>query len=668
MSKIKQYIKDFFKLSPVLLFLGCMAIILVMESFGRHSLIAALSFLVHEPIRYIFNALIIMTPFTVFYLFRRRRLGFCLVGFIWLFIGVVNGVVLAFRVTPFSTIDFRLWDDALMVIGKYFEPWMTVLLIVLLVVVLIAFIIFLVKLKKYEGEMHRIRNAVIIAAYWIVMYFTMKALIGHGVFTTTIPNLAYAYKDYGVSYCFTVTGMRNGMRKPIDYTKDKIVKINKNVDKKLEKKDKKEPHKANIIFLQLESFFDIGYVKNYYFNEDPVPYFNYLKDNYSSGFLTVPAFGAGTANTEFESMTGMKLSFFSPGEYPYKTVLKKRTAESIPYDLQTIGYSTHNIHNNTATFYGRSKVFTNIGYQTFSTIETMWSKDTTNTGWAKDRILTGEIMDALKSTDTPDYIYAISVQGHGDYYKEEAQVDEPEVWVNGIDDQDQTSAVNYYVEQIGEMDDFVEELCHTLTAFDEDTVLVLYGDHLPGLGFTDESLKNGDVFQTEYVIWSNFDMKRKKQDLSAYQLGAETLDRLNIHTGTITRYHQAQRKSKKYLANLRELQYDLLYGDMHTFGGKNPFLQEDMTYGVKDVIISRILRTETRTILYGQNFTQFSHVFLNGKEVESELIGPSSMAIDEEIKDGDKLYVSQMTAKGKTLLNSRTYRYSDYARGLEAID
>ncbi len=115
------------------------------------------------------------------------------------------------------------------------------------------------------------------------------------------------------------------------------------------------------------------------------------------------------------------------------------------------------------------------------------------------------------------------------------------------------------------------------------------------------------------------------------------------------------------------IQYDLLYGDMYTFDGANPFLQEDMTYGVKDVSISRILRTETRTILYGQKFTQFSHVFLNGEEVKSELIGPSSMSIEEEIKDGDKIHISQMTAKGKNLLNSRTYRYSDYS-GLEAID
>ncbi|MCR4716509.1 MAG: LTA synthase family protein [Lachnospiraceae bacterium] len=667
-DNVLNFFNKIFSISVVKLFISCLLIVLVIEIFGRHSVKDAFLFVLHEPCRYIMNAFLIMTPFTVFYISRRRKIGFCLVGFVWLFIGIVNGIVLAFRVTPFSTIDFRLWDDALMVIGKYFEPWMTVLLVVALVALFIGFIVFLFRLKKIEGKIHRIRNSFLIVCYWFSMYFIMKALVHAGLFTTNIPNLAYAYKDYGVCYCFTVTGMGNGMRRPIDYGKAKIDDINLDVDKALKKKDSKEPHKANIIFLQLESFFDIDYVKDYYFNEDPLPYFNYLKDNYSSGFLTVPAFGAGTANTEFEMMTGMKLNLFSPGEYPYKTVLKKRTAESIPYDLQKLGYSTHNIHNNTATFYGRSKVFTNLGYQTFSTIETMWSKDTTRTGWAKDRILTDEIIDALESTDSPDYVYTISVQGHGDYYKEEAQVDDPEVWVTGAGSKDQASAVNYYIEQIEEMDDFLEELTHKLNVFEEDVVLVLYGDHLPGLGFDNDSLENGDVFQTEYVIWSNFDMKVKDQDLMAYQLGAETLDRLNIHTGTITRYHQAKRGKKNYQANLRQLQYDILYGDMYSLNEENPFLQEDMTYGVKDVKINTVYRTDTRTIIYGENFTQFSKIYLNGEEVESELIGPSSMSFEQELNTGDKIQISQVTAKGKVLLSSHVYRYGGQTVPLEAVD
>ena len=50
--------------------------------------------------------------------------------------------------------------------------------------------------------------------------------------------------------------------------------------------------------------------------------------NYSTGYFKVPSVGAGTANTEFEVLTGMNLRYFGPGEYPYKTVLKYQTAES----------------------------------------------------------------------------------------------------------------------------------------------------------------------------------------------------------------------------------------------------------------------------------------------------------------------------------------------------
>ena len=186
--------------------------------------------------------------------------------------------------------------------------------------------------------------------------------------------------------------MRNGITKPIDYSQEKIEKIMDGVNQPFKsEKENKEVKKPNIIFLQLESFFDINYVKNYVYNENPIPYFTQLKEEYSSGFLTVPAFGAGTANTEFEIMTGMKLSFFSPGEYPYKTILKKHTCESVPYNLASIGYSTHVVHNNVASFYGRSKVFTNLGYDSFTSSENMNITEMTPNGWAKDKILTQNI-------------------------------------------------------------------------------------------------------------------------------------------------------------------------------------------------------------------------------------------------------------------------------------
>ena len=75
--------------------------------------------------------------------------------------------------------------------------------------------------------------------------------------------------------------------------------------------------------LQLETFFDPTTVEWLEFSEDPIPNFHRLMQEYSSGAYKVPSVGAGTANTEFESITGMNLRYFGPGEYPYKTILKK---------------------------------------------------------------------------------------------------------------------------------------------------------------------------------------------------------------------------------------------------------------------------------------------------------------------------------------------------------
>lgn len=197
------------------------------------------------------------------------------------------------------------------------------------------------------------------------------------------------------------------------------------------RKTKKKNTDVNILFLQLETFIDPTEVNFLSFSEDPIPNFRKLSEEYSSGYYKVPAVGAGTANTEFESITGMSLHYFGAGEYPYKTILKETTCESAAYDLKKLGYSTHAIHNNEANFYGRRTVFSRLGFDTFTSEEYMPDiSDTTPMGWVKDHILTDEIFKAMESTEGPDYVYTISVQGHGDYPTEPVLSD-PEIKVTG---------------------------------------------------------------------------------------------------------------------------------------------------------------------------------------------------------------------------------------------
>ena len=79
------------------------------------------------------------------------------------------------------------------------------------------------------------------------------------------------------------------------------------------------------------SFFDPTLVNYLDISEDPIPTFRKLMKEYSSGYYKVPSVGAGTANTEFESITGMSMHYFGPGEYPYKSILRETTCESAPY-------------------------------------------------------------------------------------------------------------------------------------------------------------------------------------------------------------------------------------------------------------------------------------------------------------------------------------------------
>ncbi len=79
----------------------------------------------------------------------------------------------------------------------------------------------------------------------------------------------------------------------------------------------------NIIVVQLESYFDVDEAEFFTTSEDACPNLHKMYKNYSSGYFKVPSVGAGTANTEFEVLTGMNMRFFGPGEYPYKTVVEE---------------------------------------------------------------------------------------------------------------------------------------------------------------------------------------------------------------------------------------------------------------------------------------------------------------------------------------------------------
>ena len=159
---------------------------------------------------------------------------------------------------------------------------------------------------------------------------------------SNLADLNEAYDTYGFTYCFSRSIFDRGISEPEEYSAYTIEEILSSIGSEKNQEPEKMP---NIIMVQLESFMDINLFSKLTFATNPVPNFTKLKETCTSGKMYVPSVGAGTANTEFEVLTGMSLDYFGPGEYPYTTILRETTGESVAYDLKDYGYSSHAIHN-----------------------------------------------------------------------------------------------------------------------------------------------------------------------------------------------------------------------------------------------------------------------------------------------------------------------------------
>ena len=645
---------------------------LCIEGFSRESVIRPFFYLLQSPLVFLYNTLLICLTLTVSFFFKRRKFARFLICILWLAIGITDFVLLQFRTTPFTAVDLLLLDSAFSIMGHYLSVFQ-IILVVLAIILAIGLGVFLfLRTEKETIGTSRIYASLVFGLFLLVSTCFTNLFMSCGVLERNFGNLAQSFHINGLPYCFFSSILNTGISKPASYSEEEIDRIVSSItaspaptatpvpdaDATPMPTDSPDATKAptpenpdtqtttdhpNFIFLQLESFFDPTYINGAEFSVDPVPNFRRMKENFSSGFLTVPSIGAGTANTEFEILTGINLDFFGPGEYPYKTVLKDTVCESIAFNLSSLGLTAHAIHNNDGTFYGRHTVFSQLGFDTFTPIEYMGSYPTTPLGWAKDNILTEQIVKALNSTEGQDFVYTISVQGHG-AYPEEPILDNPVVSVEALPTEleDSYYELLYFVNQLYEMDRFLAHLTATLEQYEEETVLVLYGDHLPTFPFTDDMMKNGSVYETEYVIWTNRPSDSSIQkDVEAYGLSAHVLNLYDIHEGLFTRFHQTNAGSETYLEDMKLLAYDVLYGSYESYNGVVPYTPTALRFGldsiqIRDAHFHAELEDYFCLFINGDNFTPYSTAYINEEKCKTTYINPQLLSVvgfepDEEL-------------------------------------
>ena len=643
-------------------------IVFLVELISRRNFLSACSFVGKHTGAYFYNAFIVFASLSLVYLFRRRAFFRVIISGFWILLGIINGCILSNRVTPFGFTDLKCLSDLFAMNNtNYFTAEEATVVVIGLCLFLLMCAALFIKGPRFQGKIHKVVVfASVVSVLFIGLPVTTSAAQNANVVASYFSNIAQGYENYGFIYGFSSSVVDRGMSKPDDYDEEHIASIEAEVNQGKKETTVTKKDAPNIICVLLESFCDPDEINFLDYNKDPIPTFHKLEKKYTSGYLTVPVVGAGTANTEFEVLSGMSMQYFGTGEYPYKTILKKTDCESTASDLASIGYGTHAVHNNGGNFYSRVNAFSMMGFDTFTSKELMNIQSyTPNGSWATDDILVNETIKTLDATpNQPDFTYTITVGTHGDYPKEPV-IANPPYTVSGISDEETRNQWIYYVNQLNEVDTFMSSLIKQLSRRDEDTIVVFFGDHLPTMGLEDSDMKSNDIYKTKYVTWNNMGLEKKDADLYAYQLMASITDSVGIHEGTILSYHQAQAgkaDTAAYLDGLNNLQYDILYGDRYCYNGEDLYPATDIVMGIDDVKLNSVTNSYggSNVYLYGSNFTKWSRVFVNGKKIDTSFMNSGCIYISKDsIKDGDTVKICQLGSNSTVFRESNELTYSD---------
>ncbi|MBQ2325323.1 MAG: hypothetical protein II377_03635, partial [Clostridia bacterium] len=236
---------------------------------------------------YLFN-LLIMTAFYLLSLFFKRRLfTTVLVTAVWFALGVTNFVLMGMRDAPLEAIDFEIVRTGLAIVTIYLSTFEIILYSSLILLFIAGLVIFYVKAPKVTP-----RYAYAIAVF-LCCSLTLS-LIGLAFIRPANGEKEISADRVGFPYFFLCSVFDRGIDRPDEYSEDTVEKMVYELSKVSTPPPTQTP---NVIFVQLESFFDVNRMVGVEFSTDPVPNFSRLLKNHGSGLFRVKSIGSGTANT-----------------------------------------------------------------------------------------------------------------------------------------------------------------------------------------------------------------------------------------------------------------------------------------------------------------------------------------------------------------------------------
>lgn len=462
----------------------------------------------------VWNLIYILFAVSVLYvIFRNKKIVCILTNVAVAVLGVANHYFYQFRGNPLELTDILMAKTAATVIGTY-EFQIDNTLCFAIFVEMGFFLYIAAEKEKVIDKKRAVQSA---------LTFALLGMLGISCYSAPISywNMAASTQNIGYLNSFVAYARRDmKIEKPQGYSKEAVRSILEQYD--VEKiTDAEEIRTPNIIVIMDEAFADLPTTYGFKTEEDGMPFIHSLEENTIKGNMLVSVFGGSTANTEFEFLTGNSLAFLNMGVVPYMQYIK-RNQESLASELKEYGYQTVAFHPQSAENYKRNSVYPHLGFEKFITIADKLVYTDKLRSHMSDEADLANVIDIYEKRDQnkPIFIFNVTMQNHGDYNRTQSEV---EITVTPEDENLQYTQLLEYLSLVRKTDEAFEKLIDYFSQVKEDTIILMFGDHQPGLDSDVYAAMNDELYQKNtnidtmekmyavpFIMWANYGILGEK--------------------------------------------------------------------------------------------------------------------------------------------------------------
>lgn len=317
----------------------------------------------------------------------------------------------------------------------------------------------------------------------------------------------------GVLYSLLITADSLRVRAPPGYSREEIQRVLGGYEAAPGASGRRSP---NVIVVMSESFWDLQEIESLGLNVDPAPSYRTLVKNGYGLRLVTPTYGGLTSETEFEVLTGLSVKYLPTGRSTFQDYVM-RPLPSVARLFKRNGYYTAGVHTFLRRFWSRDRVYRLAGFDTFRAIEDMEEPEIKGL-YASDRQFVKALLEETRRTEGPYFIFGVTMQNHGPYDTDRYASYDVQVQRGTLSGSAWTEARNYG-QGLLDADRSLQQLVRFVDEQEEPTLLVFFGDHLPGTealfresGFFAETLSPTEESRRRYtgfgVVHANYEIPR----------------------------------------------------------------------------------------------------------------------------------------------------------------